>query len=178
MRSPLRPIPSLRSRRRKPLPAEILLAIPRISPERELAVIQALMKPQTGRQLRHQIDAGEQAWPPEAGIRIAWVTRTARRHFGIDLPIHLVPAGEYFAIARIARTQLSAALATAVLISQTFPGTWIVVDRLFVRDGRFFRRERGVKLRLRPATNVHLTKSLRAALNRAIARQAGARPPP
>ncbi|QOV92125.1 hypothetical protein [Humisphaera borealis] len=163
------PIPSLKGRRRNPPAAEILLAIPRISPERELAVIQALIKPQTGRALRHQLAAGEQAWPRDAATRVAQVATAAEVHFGLQLAIHVVPDGEYLAIARVGSGELPAALATAVLLSKVFPGTWIVVGRLFVRDGRFFRRERGVKLNLRPASNVHLTQPLRAALNRAIA---------
>ena len=168
MRSPLSPIPSLRSRRRRPPPADILLAIPRISPERELAVIQALVKPQTGRQRQHQLGAGEQNWPTDAGARIARVQATARVHLDIDLSLHIVPAGEYFAIARVATAQQAGALAVAILLSTAFPGLWIVVGRLFVRDGRFFRRARGVKLHLRPATNVHLPKPLRAGLKHAI----------
>jgi len=38
------------------------------------------------------------------------------------------------------------------------------VGRVFVRDGRFFRRERGYRLNLVEATNVHLPRAVRAAL--------------
>jgi hypothetical protein len=41
---------------------------------------------------------------------------------------------------------------------------WITLERLFVRDGRFYRRERGYKFDLVEATNVHLSRATRAAL--------------
>lgn len=168
VRSPLSPVPSLRSRRRRPPATELLLAIPRISPERELAVIQALIKPQTGRSLRHQIDTGEQAWPADAAERIGRVTAAAARHLHLHLTLHQPPEGEFHAIGRSSPNVRPAALAAALLLSHMFPGVWIVFDRLFIRDGNFYRRERGVKLNLRPASNVHLTRQLRAAYTRAL----------
>jgi len=72
-------------------------------------------------------------------------------------------------LARLPPETGKASLAAALLLSQVFPGVWVVIHRLFVRDGRFYRRERGVKLTLRPASNVHLTRPLRAACTRAIA---------
>jgi len=52
----------------------------------------------------------------------------------------------------------------ALVISKQLPGAWIVLGRLFVRDGAFFRRARGFKLTLAPAANIHLTRPIRAAL--------------
>ena len=54
--------------------------------------------------------------------------------------------------------------ALALVLSQRLPDLWFVLDRLFVKAGRFYRRERGVKLNLVPATNVHLTRAVRGAL--------------
>ena len=51
-----------------------------------------------------------------------------------------------------------------MLLSRHLPGLWLVLDRLFIRDGRFFRRERGFKMNLVEASNVHLTRAIRDAV--------------
>ena len=169
VRSPLRPVPSLGRRAPRPAPSAVLIGVPRISPERELAAIRALIKPQAASALRHQIDAGEQALPPGGADRVWRVAAAARAHFGLDLDLHLPPAGEYLVIGQCAGEALPAALAAGLLLSHRLPGLWVVVGRLYVRNGTFYRRERGVKLNLRPASNVHLSKPLRAAFRRALA---------
>ena len=152
----------------------MLLGVPRVSPERELAAIRALIKPQAGDALRLQIDSGEQALPPGGDGRVRRVAAAASAHLGLALELHLPPAGEYLALARCPMAALPAALAAALLLSRELPGLWVVVGRLFVRDQVFYRRERGVKLRLRPAASVHLSKPMRAAFRRAAADLAAA----
>ncbi len=147
----------------------MLLGVPRVSPERELAAIRALIKPQAGAALLHQIDPGEQALPPGGEVRVRRVAAAAAEHLGLTLDLHLPPAGEYLALARCPTEALPAALAAALLLSRRLPGLWVVVGRLYARDGTFYRRERGVKLRLRPAGNVHLSKPMRAAFRHALA---------
>lgn len=80
------------------------------------------------------------------------------------LHLHWPPAGDYLFVAAIPATQIAEARALAMILSHQLPGTWLVLGRLFVRDARFFRRERGFKLNLVPATNIHLTRPVRVAL--------------
>ena len=176
VRSPLRQVPSLGRRPRRPPPDAVLLGIPRVSPERELAAIRALIKPQAGDALRLQIDSGEQALPPGGGDRVRRVAAAASAHLGLTLDLHLPPAGEYLALARCPTESLPSVLAAALLLSHELPGLWVVVGRLYVRDEMFYRRERGVKLTLRPAASVHLTKPMRAAYRRALAELSAASP--
>ncbi|HEX8913488.1 MAG TPA: hypothetical protein VF796_14100 [Humisphaera sp.] len=169
MRSPLRQIPSLGRRRRRPAATEVLLAVPRVSPERELAVLRALMKPQAGRALVHQIDNGEQPWNERSAARAAAAAGLARAHLGWGGDVVFPPAGEYHALATFPAEAMPTALAVALLLSRALPGAWVVVGRLFVLDEVVHRRERGVKLTLRPARDVHLPREVRAAYRRAAA---------
>jgi hypothetical protein len=170
VRSPLRPIPSLGGRRRRGPPVgRLLLAVPRVSPERELATLRALMKPQEKRALLDRIDDGEQPWPADGPARVLAAAAAARGRLGFAAEVHLPAAGEYRAVAGFDAAALPAALAAALLLSHRLPGAWVVVGRLYARDGQFYRRERGVKLTLRPAADVHLSRDLRAAV-RALVR--------
>jgi hypothetical protein len=164
VRSLLHPVPRLRPMRRR-APESLLLGIPRISPERELAVIRALLKPQLRTALENQIENGEQKWPRDGARRLLAAAQIARSRLGLDADFHAPANGEFFAVASVSPANQPSALAAALLLSRFFPGTWIIVGRLYVRDGGFFRRQRGVKLRLRPATNIHLSRPLRATLN-------------
>jgi hypothetical protein len=154
----------LKPLRRRRADTQLLLGIPRISPEREFAAIRALLKPQLRTALEHQIENGEQRWPRDGGRRIAAISELAREHFGTDIAFHSTADGEFHALASVNAQDRPAILATAVLLSRMFPGLWITVGRIFARDGRFFRRRRGVKLIIRPATNVHLTREHRKLL--------------
>ena len=168
VRSPLRPVPRLARQRRPRVQPAILLGVPRISPVRELAVLRALMKPQLKSALKHQIDAGEQHWPADGPDRLAATVAVARERFGIAIDFHEPCEGEFFAVASVPAEARPSALAAALLLSRLLPGRWIVVGRLFVLDGRFYRRERRVKLRIRPATDVHLSRALRASLRESL----------
>ena len=66
--------------------------------------------------------------------------------------------------AAVPPADLPRAMAFAVLLSLAFPGVWLVLGRLYLRDGRFFRRRRGRELVLVPANDVHLSRELRAAV--------------
>lgn len=168
MRSPFRSVPSL-GRRPRPAVPTVLIGVPRVSPERELAAIRALIKPQAGAALRLQVDTGEQSLPPGGADRVRRVVAAAAAHLGLDLDMHLPPAGEYLALAHCPTPALPTALAAGLLLSRRLRGLWVVVGRLYVRDGAFHRRERGVKLNLRPASNVHLSRPVRAAFRHALA---------
>lgn len=170
MRSPLRPIPSLGGRRlhRRPPTGRLLLAVPRLSPERELATLRALMKPQEKRALLDRLDDGMQPWPADGADRVRSVAAVAEARLGFVADFHTPDAGEYLAVAGFDAEALPVALAAALLLSHRLPGAWVVVGRLYALDGQFYRRERGVKLNLKPAADVHLSRDLRAALREAV----------
>ena len=54
--------------------------------------------------------------------------------------------------------------AFAVVVSSRLPGLWFVLGKLYVKGGRFFRRERGWKLNLVRANDVHLPRPMRQAI--------------
>lgn len=78
--------------------------------------------------------------------------------------LHWPAAGDYLFVAEVAPSRIPEARALVVVLSNQLPGMWLVLGRLFVRDATFYRRERGFKLNLVPATNIHLTRPIRAAL--------------
>ena len=161
-----RPLPVLpRGPRRPRVPRPtLLLGCPRVSPDWELAALQALMKPkeQTKGAIRHR--PAEQPWPPDAADRAETARRLAAERLGYAPAFQFPAAGDYRLIAEVPAGRLEEAKALAVLLSRHLPGVWFVLDRLFVRDGRFFRRERGFKMNLVEAGNVHLTRAIRSAL--------------
>lgn len=169
-----RPLPTLPRgpRRRRRDPPRLVLAVPRVDPAWELGALQALMKPQAKGAIVHRPAA--QPWPADAADaadRVAAACRLARDRLGYDPRLHL-PAGpgagddpgDFHLVADVAADDLPRAIAFAVVLSEALPGVWVSLGRLFMRDGRFYRRERGFKLRLVPAPNVHLRRDLRAAL--------------
>jgi hypothetical protein len=168
---PRRPLPThVRGPRRSPAPRSrpLLLACPRVAPDWELAAVRALIKPQTKGAIEHR--AAEQPWPADACERVESARQLVRDRLGYDPDLHLPPAGDYRLVAEVAPADLDAAKAFALLLSLNLPGVWLVLGRLFVRYGRFFRRERGWKLRLVPATNVHLPREMRSALRGELAK--------
>jgi len=139
-----------------------LLACPRVSPEWELAALRALVKPQTKGAIAHR--GGVQPWPAGAADRVADVTAQVNARLGTAFA-PLFAAGDYHVVfGGTGTTDPAAARALAVAASGAVPDTWFVCGRLLVRGGAFFRRERGYKLNLVPATNVHLPRDVRAAL--------------
>ena len=153
-------------RRAAPRHAETLLAVPRVSPEWELDALRLLMKPKEHEKgaLRHR--TADQPWPADAAERVDGACRVARERLGYDVTPHLPPEGDYFLVLSVPRDELPRATAFAVVLSQALPEQWLVLGRLYLKGGRFHRRERGFKLNLVPATNVHLTREMRAAIGK------------
>ena len=143
-----------------------VLGCPRVASDWELGALRALLKPQLKGAILHR--SGDQPWPRN-GRELALAARElVRQRLGAAPEWHFPLAGDYHAIASYAPEHEDAARAVALLLSRRMGGLWFVVGRLFVRDGRFYRRERGYKLNLVPATNVHLARATRAALRAAL----------
>jgi hypothetical protein len=147
-----------------------LLAVPAISPEWELSAFQALIKPQMRGPILYR--SARQPWSARSRRIVSQASReflealnAAGVQGDMDLePFDFPPAGDYRAVARVWDTQMPAARALAVLLSRRIPDVWLVLGRLFIVNGRFYRRQRGYKLRIVEATNVHLPRPLRAAV--------------
>jgi hypothetical protein len=162
-------LPTPKSYRRRPArkhqKQRLLLVCPRISPEWELNSLRSLMKPKGYRvQQPH-----EQSWPANAANHIEKTLADARDRLGVAPKVHHKPDGEYFFVAEFEGADEDAARTWAVLLSSRLPGLWFVLDRLLIRNGRFFRRENGFKLFIVQATNVHLPRAMRAAVADLIA---------
>jgi hypothetical protein len=161
-----RPLPIIPRgpRRKRPHRASLLFACPRISPEWELNALSILMKPKehTKGAIRHR--PAEQPWPAHARAELDRSLQLVREKLELVLPVQIPDAGDYWMIAEVPAKNVEEAKALAVVLSQRLPDLWFVFDRLFVKNGTFHRRERGYKLNLVEATNVHLTRAIRAAL--------------
>ena len=163
-----RPLPTTphgpRRRRRPDGARRLLLACPRVAPDYELGALRVLMKPHdwTRGAIRHREPL--QALPAGARPAVAQVRDAVVRRLGVAPPVHFPEAGDFHFVAEFSESESDAARALAVALSRRLAGIWLTVDRLFVRDGRFFRRERGFKLNLVEATNVHLKRDVRAKL--------------
>src|SRR5215218_868683 len=171
MRRPLPTLPrgprGLRRRSHAGL-AVHLLACPRVSPDWELGALRALMKPHdwTRGVIEHRT-AGQPWSCDQARVAETAVADVASRlKFDPPATLHLPDAGDFWFVVEIPEPQEHVARALAVVLSKRLPGLWLTLDRLYVRDGRFFRRRRDntFKFRLVPATSVHLQRSVRAAL--------------
>ena len=142
----------------------MVFGCPRVSPEWELGVLHALMKPkpQTRGAVEHR--DGAQPWPAGADGILERTLAEVRERLGTELDVHRPAAGEYHFVAEFSPEQRPEVLALAAVLSSRLPHLWFVVDRLFVCGGVFHRRQFGYKLNLVPATNVHLARPIRAAL--------------
>jgi hypothetical protein len=145
-----------RLRQKRPL----LLVCPRVSPEWELSSLRSLMKPK-GNQVQQP---REQKWPRNALPMIEQTINDARDRLAIEPKIHLKPQGEYFFVAEFDGRDSDAARTWAAILSSRLPKVWFILDRLLIKNGRFFRRENGFKLFIVQATNVHLPRAMRAAV--------------
>lgn len=87
-----------------------------------------------------------------------------RSRLGFEPAVHFPEAGDFYFVIELHEAQLEAARAMALILSRRLPGAWLTLDRLFVRDGRFYRRQRGFKLQLVRASDVHLSRATRARL--------------
>ena len=169
---PPRPLPVVPRLARRPrvAPAKLLLACPRISPEWELGALRALIKPQLKDAIRHR--AAGQALARDARQRVDGAIDLVAGRIGYRAAVHWPEAGDFLFVAEILPGELDEAKALALVLSCRLPGAWLVLGRLFVRDGGFFRRERGFRLNLVPAANVHLSRPIRSALNGALSCEA------
>jgi hypothetical protein len=151
-------------RRRKRAESDLLFACPRVSPEWELSALHALVKPkpQTKGPIAHR--SGRQTWPPNGAAIITDVAREIRQRLHYDPVLHANADGDYLLVARVAPDCLAEGRALAAALSARLPSLWFVFGRLFVHAGRFYRRERGFKLNLVEATNVHLPRRVRTAM--------------
>jgi hypothetical protein len=165
-------LPTPKTYRRRPARTQqtqsLLLVCPRISPEWELNSLRSLMKPK-GNKL-HQ--PHEQTWPTNAKPRIEQTLADARQRLGIEPKVHEKPDGEYYFVAECSAKDVDAVRAFAVLLSSRLPNLWFVLDRLMIKNGRFFRRENGFKLFIVQATNVHLSRGTRSAISDLIPQNA------
>jgi hypothetical protein len=159
-----RPLPVMPRgpRRTRPARETLLFACPRVAPDWELGALRALMKPQTRGAIAHR-PAGQVWFGKAAGI-VEQSRADVRERLGFEADLRFAQAGDYFFTAEVPRGDCEAAKGFALVLSRRLPGLWFMLGRLFVQGGRFFRRARGFKLNLVPATNVHLTRPVRAAL--------------
>ena len=163
-----RPLPTLphgpRRRRTRDEGRKLVLGCPRVSPEWELGALRVLMKPHDWTRGAIEHRRPEQAWPAGAEEAAAAARDAVRERVGFDPPLHFPGAGDFLLVAEVTQRDADAARALSLALSRRLPGLWLTLDRLFVRDGKFYRRERGFKFDLVEASNVHLPKALRAAL--------------
>jgi hypothetical protein len=137
------------------------LAIPRISPEWELAALTALMKPKPATRGPVNHTDGTQPWTDNDAARaVAAATAVAER---LALPLDLIQptAGEYHLMAEIPPGREIDARAVAVAISKSVPDVWLVLGPLFIKRGQFHRRRRSFRLELVRAADIRLTRALR-----------------
>jgi hypothetical protein len=155
-------------RRASSRPKQHVFGCPRISPEWELDAFHALIKPRPERAALLNAEP-RQPWPAKAGRdALAEVTRIVAERLGYEPQVHADAAGDYHFVAEVRDVDIPLARAAALLLSRRLPALWFVVGRIFVRDGRFFRRASGYKLNLVEATNVHLPREVRGALKGVI----------
>jgi uncharacterized membrane protein YciS (DUF1049 family) len=139
------------------------LACPKSDPQWELGALHTLMKPkpETKEAIRHR--SSEQKWPAD-GSEIAREARdVVAEQLGVKFEMHH-SQGEYHLAVTVPRELFNEGLALGWLLSSRLPDLWFVYGRLFLRNGKFFRRQFGVKLKLVVASNVHLRRGMRAAL--------------
>jgi hypothetical protein len=141
-----------------------LVACPRVSPEYELNAVHALMKPNERTKGKIAHTAGRQEWSAEAAAVVEAVLREGGERLAFAADLHRPAEGDYWFAFAVPAVRLEEAKGLALAISVRLPATWLTLGRLLVRDGRFFRRQHGYKLRIVPATNVHLRREIRGAL--------------
>jgi hypothetical protein len=162
MPRPLPPIPRL-CPRKVPIDCAELFGCPHISPQWELGALRALIKPQCGQAIRHL--PAEQRVPKDLQSRVEQVLNALAERIGYRPDLHWPSAGDYLFLAEVQSRHSSEARALALMLSNKLPNIWLILGRLFVQDGVFHRRERGFRLNLVPATNIHLTRPIRSALH-------------
>jgi hypothetical protein len=141
---------------------QTLLACPRVSPEWELAVVDALMRPKVLTKGKVEHRRGEQPWPADAETRARAIVEEVSRRLDVLFEIAYPPEGEYLLVGEAPRGYEEETKALAAALSSAFAEQWFVLGRLFVKGGRFYRRRFGYRMEVVPATDVHLPRALRA----------------
>lgn len=120
------------------------------------------MKPQTRRAIENR--SAFQPWGRTAVPTIVEAHAAVSERLGFSLDLHFPRAGDYFLTADVDPAACEEAKGLTLVLSTRLPNAWFVLGKLFIKNGVFYRRARGVKLFLVPASNVHLTRPIRAAL--------------
>jgi hypothetical protein len=151
-------------RRLRRAKTDSFLAVPRVAPDWELAALKALMKPQLRGAIEHR--RAEQEIPEDARHQIEAYCGSFNHALHVDINPHFPRTGDHWMLINLAGVSRELSRTLAVGISKQLPGVWFVLDRLFILDGRFYRRIQGYKLQLGPASDVHLPRELRAMLRK------------
>ena len=151
-------------RKRAARPSLHLLGCPRLAPDWELGALQVLMKPKAINKGTIQHRPSDQPWPAGAADVVEAACRLARERLRYDPRPHFPREGDFHMIVEVPDADLLKAYAFAVLVSSRLPDLWLVLDKLYVKGGEFFRRERGWKLNLVRANDVHLPRPMRQAI--------------
>lgn len=168
----IRPLSHLpRAGRRIRAAASSVLEVPRRSPQRQLHALRAFIRPHewTRDAVRHRLavdpsDAFEQSWDPQWAGGLIRAAQAAAGRLGVRVQAELPAAGEDVHLRLCFAPEVSEhdARAVALACSARLSNTWLHLGRLYVYGGRFWRRERGYRLHLRPAADVHLPRHVRA----------------
>jgi hypothetical protein len=117
VRRPLPNIPRLRSRfRPAPAPKPLLLGCPRVSPDWELAALQALIRPQVRGPILHR--AAEQTMPRYWRQIVKTTSAALREIIGFEPDLHWPTSGDYWFAAQVDPSETTLARATAVVLTR------------------------------------------------------------
>ena len=141
-----------------------LLGCPRLCPDWEMSALQVLCKPRPERRDAIIHRTGGQTWNIRWKRSVIEVTKALSEAMGALPEVHFPTAGDFIFVSQFPADQLEQAKTLAVAVTRCVPGIWLTLGRLFVHDGKFYRRRLGYLLQLSPATNVHLPRAMRSAL--------------
>lgn len=117
-----------------------------------------MIKPQTKDAILYR--PAEQNLSGAVAGAIASAVRAFGDRTGYRAELYWAGEGDYHFVSSIAGGDLGLAQALGLAISRVRPELWLTCGRLLVRDGRFYRRRRGVRLELVEATGVRVPKDL------------------
>jgi hypothetical protein len=143
-----------------------ILGCPRICPRWEIDALRALTKPQFKQTILHR--SATQIWPKDAARVVEEVAEQIGDRLGFSPRIHLPDDGDYFLFAEISPNEFDAAKAMVVTLSNRFKGLWFALDRLLVKEGRFYRKNRRVRFTLSRAASIHVPRPMRNAMRGVI----------
>ncbi len=141
-----------------------LLACPRLCPDWEMSALQALCKPRPERRDAIIHRKGAQGWKVGSRKSVIEVMQLLSGAIGALPDVHFPKDGDFIFVCQFRHEQFEQAKTLAIALTRRVPEIWLTLGRLFVHDGKFYRRRRGYMLQLSPATDVHLPRAMRAAL--------------